>query len=373
MGQKTPSVGLRLGNGQGWGWSWAHYGEGGARGVYCGLMEASCAYVEGVFRSFKYPIVSVEGYETQQLSEKALLTAYRASTSTVISTSTSTVSSDKVSFTGVEGDTGKGLTYVFTVKVLANPLLSKGGFSTMGSKGKSQGGRKGGQEDMPLPTPESHLLQSTGEESFLPTHGMGSPVLGTGVTLKTTQLQARVQPSFAVSSKGVSSEGISEKGMPVWGELVQGWEHVGVSLDRIAAGLGSSNVGFMKGSRIVIRLEWVDLMSSAEALATALVYQMSVRRDRMPPSGMVKQWLKGRRVSAPYGVRVWVSGRPNGVAMAQTEKMTWGRVPTSSLSQPISSSIRTHVTKFGLLSCRVWLHPRPLRPLHQMEGASVVG
>ena len=60
------------------------------------------------------------------------------------------------------------------------------------------------------------------------------------------------------------------------------------------------------------------------------------------------------------GIKILVSGRINGAEIARTEKLTFGRIPLSSISTKIDYKCSHIWTKYGILGLKIWIAKKEL-------------
>lgn len=122
----------------------------------------------------------------------------------------------------------------------------------------------------------------------------------------------------------------------------------GARVEEIKRGLNTLATGKMNLN--VFEVAHPDL--SARAVADDIAYKIERRMSykRVVAKSMQKTMDAGAR-----GIKVYVSGRVGGTAIARTEKKVLGSVPTSTMDADISYSQATAKTKFGTIGIKVWI------------------
>lgn len=87
----------------------------------------------------------------------------------------------------------------------------------------------------------------------------------------------------------------------------------------------------------------------AEAVALSLEKKFSFRR-------VIKQALDRIKQSGVKGGKIQVSGRLNGVEMARTEWVSYGRIPLQTLRADIDYATEEAYTTYGVIGIKVWIY-----------------
>lgn len=77
---------------------------------------------------------------------------------------------------------------------------------------------------------------------------------------------------------------------------------------------------------------------------------------RMPYRRVMKQTLNKVQRAGAKGVKIQCKGRLNGVEIARTEKLSWGRVPLSTFRSDIDYSRGAAHTTYGKIGVKVWIY-----------------
>jgi len=134
----------------------------------------------------------------------------------------------------------------------------------------------------------------------------------------------------------------------------------GVVIGRSAAGieeLRKKVLGeFFRGKKVNLRL---DVMEIAKANLDAVIVSQQIVTDlerRMPFRRVLKQTIERVKKSGALGAKVCVAGRLNGAEIARTEKLSWGKIPLTSLRADIDYATNTARTQAGAIGIKVWIY-----------------
>jgi hypothetical protein len=128
------------------------------------------------------------------------------------------------------------------------------------------------------------------------------------------------------------------------------------------------------GLHMRVKIEVVDALSSAEAYIKATLNQSFLRGKKKSWRVLFQDIIKERmEENKPYAYRVWSAGRHNGVEMARTEKMQEGRLSFQRLDDAVEYSYATRLTKYGLISFKLWMFPKRMKPVYKYTSSYVKG
>ena len=89
----------------------------------------------------------------------------------------------------------------------------------------------------------------------------------------------------------------------------------------------------------------------AESVASALEKKISFRR-------VIKQALDRVKQAGALGCKISVSGRLNGVEMARTEWVSFGKIPLQTLRANIDFATDEAYTTYGVIGVKVWIYKK---------------
>mgnify|MGYP001773390057 CR=1 FL=1 len=76
-----------------------------------------------------------------------------------------------------------------------------------------------------------------------------------------------------------------------------------------------------------------------------------------PVRGVIKKALERvKQYKEIKGVKINVSGRIGGASIHRAEKITWGKLPLSTLKSKIDYALVEALTKYGIIGVKVWLY-----------------
>lgn len=110
-----------------------------------------------------------------------------------------------------------------------------------------------------------------------------------------------------------------------------------------------------------IRLNFINLnikeVSQPGLSAQIAVQQMILDIEKRTPfRKVIKQVLSKIERAGALGVKVMVAGRLNGAEIARTEKLTWGKIPLSTIRADIDYARGTAHTTYGAIGVKVWVY-----------------
>ena len=77
---------------------------------------------------------------------------------------------------------------------------------------------------------------------------------------------------------------------------------------------------------------------------------------RIPYRRVMKKAIERVKKAGAKGVRISLAGRLDGVEIARTEKMSWGKLPLHTLRADIDYARGTAFTLYGTIGVKVWIY-----------------
>lgn len=126
-----------------------------------------------------------------------------------------------------------------------------------------------------------------------------------------------------------------------------------------------------KPSDINLNIYEVDRPNlSSQILVQALITDIE---KRMPFRRVMKQGLSRVERAGALGVKIQVAGRLNGVEIARTETLSFGKVPLHTLRADIDYSRGCARTTYGAIGIKVWIYKGDKFEKEKEEKGQVVG
>ncbi|MCA9375237.1 30S ribosomal protein S3 [Candidatus Dojkabacteria bacterium] len=133
----------------------------------------------------------------------------------------------------------------------------------------------------------------------------------------------------------------------------------GVAIGRSGSGIEEliKKIKKIVGTKIEVDVKITEVKRpELSARAIALEIASGIER-RMRPKLLVQNAIAKARSAGAKGVKIWVSGRINGVAQARTIKHNDGAVPLHTLKANIDYAFEKATTKdLGILGVKVWVY-----------------
>ena len=109
---------------------------------------------------------------------------------------------------------------------------------------------------------------------------------------------------------------------------------------------------------------------SAQIIVQSMILDLE---KRMPFRRVMKQAMGRTERAGALGVKIIVAGRLNGVEIARSEMLSWGKVPLHTLRADIDYARGTAFTTYGTIGVKVWVYKGEVFEKEKEERGKVVG
>ncbi|MDD4994990.1 MAG: 30S ribosomal protein S3 [Patescibacteria group bacterium] len=113
---------------------------------------------------------------------------------------------------------------------------------------------------------------------------------------------------------------------------------------------------FYPGTKTVININILEVAKPSLSAAIIAEQMVADTEKRLPYRRVMKSALDRVKKAGALGVKARMGGRLNGVEIARTETLSWGKIPLQNLRADIDFAYKVAHTIYGTIGVKVWIY-----------------